>query len=191
MDEQTLKRLICEHGVMSDVVPDCAGRGYDIYQHPDELAAFLVRCLEQNVQTVLELGTWRGGFAAFVAQVLGWEVVTVDASPCPSLLDNLTNVIHVQSPTVLALKELPYLSYDLVFIDADHSYDAVKLDYEIYAPLANKLVALHDIVPRRPGCEGSAQLWREIAYTSNGSLRPNCEEIICTAFPIGVGLEYV
>lgn len=37
---------------------------------------------------------------------------------------------------------------DLVFIDGDHSYEGVKADFELYAPLVRKggMIAFHDIV---------------------------------------------
>lgn len=35
--------------------------------------------------------------------------------------------------------------WDVVLIDADHTYNQVKGDWEVYGPLAGKAVALHDI----------------------------------------------
>lgn len=34
--------------------------------------------------------------------------------------------------------------YDAILIDADHTYDAVKRDFELYAPMG-KIIVLHDI----------------------------------------------
>ena len=56
-----------------------------------------------------------------------------------------------------------------MFIDGDHSYDGVRSDYEMYAPLVRNggLVAFHDIVEGRPEWVGGVpQLWREIKNDS-------------------------
>ena len=34
---------------------------------------------------------------------------------------------------------------DLLFIDGNHSYESVKMDFEIYAPLTKHIIAIHDI----------------------------------------------
>jgi predicted O-methyltransferase YrrM len=53
---------------------------------------------------------------------------------------------------------------DLLFIDGDHTYDGVKHDFHLYAPLVRKggVVAFHDIAehPRDTGCEVS-RFWNE------------------------------
>jgi cephalosporin hydroxylase len=54
---------------------------------------------------------------------------------------------------------------DYVFIDGDHTYEGVKQDFELYAPLVRKggVIALHDIAEHAPtsGCEVS-RLWNEV-----------------------------
>jgi len=41
---------------------------------------------------------------------------------------------------------------DLLFIDGDHTYVGVKMDFEMYRPLVRKggIIAFHDIVPHPP-----------------------------------------
>ena len=41
-------------------------------------------------------------------------------------------------------------SLDFLFIDADHTYEGVRQDFELYSPLVNPggLIAIHDILPR-------------------------------------------
>jgi hypothetical protein len=39
-------------------------------------------------------------------------------------------------------------NYSFVFIDADHRYEGVKKDIELYSPLATKMLGFHDIRPK-------------------------------------------
>ena len=59
-------------------------------------------------------------------------------------------------------------SYDLVFIDGDHTYPGVLADYQNYAPMARRYVALHDVAApncvkqKRLGGLGVPRLWQEV-----------------------------
>ena len=54
---------------------------------------------------------------------------------------------------------------DFLFIDGDHSYHGVKMDFEMFSPLVKDggLIAFHDVVlhPANTGCEVS-KFWEEI-----------------------------
>jgi cephalosporin hydroxylase len=57
---------------------------------------------------------------------------------------------------------------DFLFIDGDHSYTGVKMDYEMYSPLVRQggIVAFHDIGQNEEG--GCNKFWNEIKSTTAG-----------------------
>lgn len=55
--------------------------------------------------------------------------------------------------------------YDLIMIDADHSYEGVKIDFELYSPLLapGGVIVLHDILQNRFDAEIEVdRLWNEL-----------------------------
>lgn len=148
--ENTIRRLGV-HPVLGD-----EGQGFWIEQSPYELATFIEAVQPLGIQTVLEVGTgWKSGLARFMAAVLGWKVDSVDIHE-PTYRDPLVTY-HI-TPHRPAFDHL----FDLVIIDADHTYESVKADYEWYKAFAAKVILFHDIAGLR-GCEGAAQFWKHLA----------------------------
>lgn len=152
-----LKSLIEKRGVHD--VFGAAGEGWFIEQNSHELAMFLVAMQELGVTSVLEIGTgWRAGLARFLSEDMGWRVVSLDrnmpVSPAP-LVEFYMGRSEILRPL------FDGWHFDLVIIDADHSYEAVKRDHEMYAELATKAVMFHDIAGLRD-CEGAKRYWAYI-----------------------------
>ena len=72
---------------------------------------------------------------------------------------------HLASVKASLERELGGREVDFLFIDGDHTYDGVKQDFEMYAPLVRDggLIAFHDIAvhPTIPACEVD-RFWNEI-----------------------------
>jgi hypothetical protein len=137
-------------------------RGVGLWQTPCQLASFLVRLARSDIRTYLELGPCTGWTTAFMTAYLTkfglTRAVSLDAfnlldpritERCASLGLPLTFADRHSWPPSAR-------TWDLVFIDADHSFDAVMADIREYAPVATRL-ALHDINDHF--CQGVVRAW--------------------------------
>ena len=145
------------------LMSEAAGR---LGQQPEEWRIFLefvhgffsVRHVETPV--VVEIGTMNNLQKSFYRELLGAEHIGIDPA------GNAEIVGRSQDPAVREklLTMLHGREIDLLFIDGDHTYQAVRTDYESYGPLTRHIVALHDIShlysPAIP--EETMRLWREI-----------------------------
>jgi hypothetical protein len=169
-----LKALIDQRGVHAEFGD--AGEGWGIEQNPHELATFLVRMQELNVQSVLEIGTgYKGGLSRFLAHDMGWDVTTYDIQSYGHVFEGVHYITGGQ-PTIDR-------QYDLVFIDGDHSYESVKSDFADYIMPAGKVLAFHDIAGLR-NCEGVTKLWRELRNAYKDS---EMNSVIAPANHSGIG----
>jgi len=112
---------------------------------------------------VVEIGIWANAQKPFYEYYLNARHIGIDIqnksgapdilgdSHAPETFDRLRTMLNGQT-------------IDLLFIDGAHDYQSVKRDYEIYAPLASGIVALHDIT----GLAGPHRLWGELITTVSG-----------------------
>jgi cephalosporin hydroxylase len=148
-----------------------------------EFAGLLRLVRKRRPQTVLEIGTMHGGSLWAWCQVAARDatIISVDlpGGPFGGGYDDPERLrgyarpeqsLHLiqgdsHSPETLAKVEdlLAERRLHFAFIDADHSYEGVRRDFEMYGPLVSGLVAFHDILPDDPatGCEVE-RLWREL-----------------------------
>jgi len=125
-------------------------------QKVGELSAFLALVMDLDpLELVVEVGSFDGG-TLWAWQQICPEVVGVDLPP-PGHEDTVRlnslgcQIVCGDSHDPATLNRLEALiegrSVDMLFIDGDHTYDGVKADYEMYAPLVRPggLVGFHDI----------------------------------------------
>tara|TARA_R100000951_G_scaffold105429_2_gene99228 strand:- start:980 stop:1594 length:615 start_codon:yes stop_codon:yes gene_type:complete len=94
------------------------------------------------------------------------------------------NLVDKNSQLPETLEELED-SYHVTFIDADHRYEGVKKDIEIYSSLATKLLMFHDIRPKdtTPNC-GVYQAIEDCGITLD-------EEIVVDGQKMGIGFKWI
>lgn len=177
-------------------VAERAVRVHGAAQQAPELAELLG--LVQPGAVVVEIGCDAGGVLWAFREAGAGQIIGVDLPGGPyssgrRLVDHGAAIVEGDShePRTLALlvKILDGRPVDLLFIDADHTYEGVKVDYEMYAPLVRPggLVALHDICHhdrfRFPEVQVE-RLWWEITAKNPGRTR----EIVYHRRPWGSGM---
>ncbi len=115
--------------------------------------------------SVLEIGCWKGRSAAALAEGCPGRVVTVDQFDA-EFYDTATyrpgsegvdveavareNLSRFDNVTILRMANadapafLGYEVFDMVFIDGDHSEEAVREDIRLWTPFAAKVLCGHD-----------------------------------------------
>jgi predicted O-methyltransferase YrrM len=147
----------------------------DTEQIPNELVRFAQFAATRNPSTICEIGTLNGG-TSLVLCGLSPSVRTfvgIDLNPCndrvvPALAPRRVDVRFLKGSSReeemrRRVASMIGRSIDLLFIDGDHRYEAVRDDLLDYRELVRPggLIALHDIVPDQAGRLGVPRLWRE------------------------------
>lgn len=156
--------------------------GFDMQQTPREAAVFLAKCEELGVKTVLEIGTGESaGFARFMTEVMGWSVTSVDMQEPKVKPTGDWTFVQSSSNDFELTKQ-----YDMVFIDADHSLEQARADWDKYKD-AGRIIGFHDISLEGWWADGCALVWKEISRTAGGKLRKGFGEHIEKLSKQGLG----
>ena len=108
---------------------------------------------------VVELGVYYNMQKKFYQQLLNAEHIGIDVGSRRSIPDIHGNT-HDPETLKKLKKKLAGRPINILFIDADHAYESVKKDYEIYAPLCSDIVALHDIETYRYKNKRHREVWK-------------------------------
>ena len=133
-------------------------------QRREELLELLERVRALEPRYVCEIGTAAGGTLYFLTRVAHESalIVSIDvATPLHTrfarrkLARGSQRIVSLEGDSQAAgtaqrlREQLGHAGLDFLFIDGDHSYEGVRRDFELYAPLVRPggLIALHDINP--------------------------------------------
>ena len=124
--------------------------GKRLNQHLPEFAAFLdfargyFAARDIRHPLVVEIGILDGAQKTFYKSIIGARHIGVDINKeAPADIHGDSRDPRTKKMLKEMLDDEPI---DLLFIDGLHTYDGVKSDYEMYAPLTAHIVALHDIL---------------------------------------------
>jgi cephalosporin hydroxylase len=164
---------------------------------------------ELDPKVVMEIGTARGGTLFCFIKLASSDTIFISIDlpffgikryiyKGESYLNSLFNLFvkenqklylirssSLDKNTINKVKEiLGNKAIDFLFIDGDHSYEAVKSDFENYSKFVRKggIVAFHDIIYS----EGVNRIWNEIK--SKGTFY---RELIKDSNSLGIGVLYL
>jgi len=134
-------------------------------QHSGEWRTFLQLCEsylkkhEIKCPIVVELGLFANTQKKFYEQFFGAKHIGIDRKARRCVPDIQGNT-H-DSRTLEILKEkLAEKAINILYIDASHTYESVKKDFEMYSSLCNDIIALHDINLGRRQKNRNRQVWK-------------------------------
>lgn len=135
-------------------------------QNTDEWRGFLELCesyLEKhNIRNpvVVELGLFANAQKKFYEQFFGAEHIGIDNRRRKRPVSYIKGNTHSLETLCMLKEKLRGRPINILYIDASHTYESVKKDFEMYGPLCNGIIALHDINLGRDGEAETRQVWR-------------------------------
>jgi cephalosporin hydroxylase len=173
-DPAFLEQLIVKLGFNTEALieqPEIVrnnGGGLLIWQYPSQFSNYLVLLQKQNISSYLEIGCRWGGTFVLTTEYLKRfaklsKSVAVDIIDSPVVnycqFSEETEFIKMDSLDPSFKEYMKDNKFDLIFIDGDHSYTAVKSDYESTKD-SGKIFVFHDIISA--ACPGVVRFWNEL-----------------------------
>jgi hypothetical protein len=138
-------------------------------QNREELIALCDLIAAWRVRSFLEIGVWTGRLVSTLHRIFAFDkVAACDHGYAETL--GLTISLPPDAHWLRADSDSPaHLDwrqalghFDLVFIDADHRYHAVKRDFALNKALPHRFLAFHDIAGKNRHTVGVKRFWDEL-----------------------------
>jgi predicted O-methyltransferase YrrM len=162
-------------------------------QYPSEFCGLLMMAGRSKPEKIAEVGVAHGCSSYFAAAYFyrcnpKAKYLLIDIENTLLDYDYYAGILPISHDIPSTVLTYQGQAFDLVFIDADHSYRGVRMDYQAIGQYA-KICALHDIRATRYDAEdgGIMRFWTELKQAKRDT--HNVYEIIHSETPwMGIGV---
>ena len=140
-----------------------------ILQNREELIGLCEFIETHRIRSYLEIGIWTGRLVSALHRIFDFDRVAAadhgwaqDCGLAISLPEDADFFFGNSDSDEFMEWRRSLGKFDLVLIDANHRYHAVRKDFEINRQFPHRFLAFHDITGCNPGTEGVARLWNEL-----------------------------
>lgn len=149
---------------------------FGIYQTPSQFAPFLkwLEPYRAKISIYLEIGVFAAGQFILMTRYLNQNTgffavdITTDAMQPEALKQIKPYLTIADSRSKEFCRRFPPGSFDMVFIDGDHSYAGVSADWHNHGRHAG-IAVVHDII--EPFCPDVVRFWQEVKQTPGYQVR--------------------
>ncbi len=121
---------------------------------------------------IVEIGIGYGKQRQFYEEILGYDYIGIDVRAVRSKSTVRTSNPALSRPDIVGnsrspgtlkklIKKLGGRPVNLVYLDGEHTYAALKQDFHIYAPLAKNIIAIHDVTLKVLQSK-TGRFWKEL-----------------------------
>lgn len=147
-------------------------------QIPSEFCDVMIELCRLEIEAVADIRVGNGVAAFFAAAMLqranrGLVYTLVDIEDHLIGFDVFSKFLRMERLIPATSIDIVGREFDCIFIDADHSYQGVRTDYEICMRLARKAVVFNEIYGHElDGLNGEVvRAWNEIKYENAAKFR--------------------
>jgi hypothetical protein len=176
------------------------GQRTHLMQSPWELTDFIFALKKHETNTgnklnsFLEVGFAAGAINSIINKFFNFKnIVGLDLFSSSLNSANLIgNMFHKNLSLICGNTRSDYVKdianklgpYDLIFIDADHTYEGVKMDFNNYLPMlsAGGVIGFHDV--ECPDWTGINKFWNELESTN----KYNMQKFVKKGFSLQYGI---
>jgi len=173
--ESELELLLPNFGMNNEMLDEMPlelsqyfGKGVKFWQYPNQFSPYLIQLSKYEINSYLEIGCRWGGTFIITTEILksvnkNVKSYACDINPISDILTEYkeySDFEYFHQSSFLLDKNNINHNVDLILIDGDHSYEALKKDFDVAKQFSPKYVVFHDIL--NDECLGVVKFWNEI-----------------------------